>query len=97
MNIVFFIMGIAASCCIIKLKKIWAKSRLKKDPEMTIEEFFITLMVLNRGLDVPYKEIIENFDLFLEDFRFVLYEVKKYGQNYTSRKNDWLNLLCKNS
>ena len=53
---------------------------------MTIEEFFVTLMVLNRGLDVPYQEIIENFDLFLEDFRFVLYEVKKYEQNYTSRK-----------
>lgn len=88
MSIISFVMGIAATCCIIKLKKIWVKNRLKKDPEMTIEEFFITLMVLNKGLNISYQEIIENFDLFLEDFRFVLYEVKKYGQNYTSRKND---------
>ena len=86
MNIIFFVMGIAATCCVIKLKKIWAKSHLKINPEMTIEEFFVTLMVLNRGLDIPYKEIIENFDLFLEDFRFVLHEVKKYEQNYTGRK-----------
>lgn len=88
MNIVFFIMGIAASCCIIKLKKNWIKNHFKQNLEMTIEEFFITLMVLNRGLDISYEEIIENFNLFLEDFKLALREVRKYGQNNTNRKNE---------
>lgn len=78
MNIIPFIMGVAATYCLINIKNIWTEHSVKKELRLTIVEFFITLMVLSRGLKVPYEEIITNFNDFIDDFMIALKEVKKY-------------------